>query len=303
MNFPQERPDFVPQQDDTDYGDGISKPKYTLGTSETRRGRGTATGRGSEQGKKKKKQRSLKAIESSSRVRLPPLQRKGSKLMDSMAIHMYISKAKPHELHKGLSGKVSPEAGQQMSVLEPMQVSDSALKKQSEPKATRRPFISSQSVTDFPSIRKAALDKAGQASVFIKIDPTTCNTSPSSWRESLYELVSMYGLKSPMRRGNVSSQCSTAVSTKKKQEVVSVLGQIRDVAPGQRVLHRILVRDPNARPESRFHLEFPLSWQQSFQTATPDGDCGYGMLELDWTTGLKTPPRDIPKMNFTLTNH
>ncbi|MGH0117956.1 UNVERIFIED_CONTAM: hypothetical protein FKN15_042731 [Acipenser sinensis] len=303
MNFPQERPDFVPQQDDTDYGDGISKSKYTLGTSETRRGRGTATGRGSEQGEKKKKQRSLKAIESSSRVRLPPLQRKGSKLMDSMAIHMYISKAKPHELHKGLSGKVSPEAGQQMSVLEPMQVSDSALKKQSESKATRRPFISSQSVTDFPSIRKAALDKAGQASVFIKIDPTTCNTSPSSWRESLYELVSMYGLKSPMRRGNVSSQCSTAVSTKKKQEVVSVLGQIRDVAPGQRVLHRILVRDPNARPESRFHLEFPLSWQQSFQTATPDGDCGYGMLELDWTTGLKTPPRDIPKMNFTSTNH
>ncbi|XP_041090456.1 WD repeat-containing protein 87-like [Polyodon spathula] len=305
MKFPQERPDFVPQRDDTDYGDGVSKSKYTLGTSETRRGRGTATGRGSEQ--EKKKQRSLKAIESSSRVRLPPLQRKGSKLMDSMAIHMYISKAKPHEQQKRLSVKVSPQAGQQIPDLEPMQVSDSALKKQSDPKAappsSRRTFICSQSVTAFPSIRKAALEKAGQASAFIKIDPTARNTSPNSWRESLYELVSMYGLKSLMRRGKGASQFSTAASTKKTQEVVSVLGQIKDVAPGQRVLHRILVRDPNVRPESGFHLEFPLSWKQSFQTMSPHGDCGYGMLELDWTTGLKTPPRDIPKMNFTSTNH
>ncbi|KAJ7990432.1 hypothetical protein DPEC_G00300260 [Dallia pectoralis] len=155
------------------------------------------------------------------------------------------------------------------------------------------PAIKAPGVSGVSSIgvsREAGLGQLPAGAHRFRLEPIK-GTGDPGWKESLNELVTIYGFRSPRTIRQI------ALSQKAVQRFPYVLPPLharptRNLSPGQRVVGKIQLRELSLEKRPlQFHHVLPLPSQHNCHTLDPSGAYSYGRLEEEWTREPMEPQR------------
>ncbi|XP_038623365.1 WD repeat-containing protein 87 [Tachyglossus aculeatus] len=119
-----------------------------------------------------------------------------------------------------------------------------------------------------------------------------CGEDSPRWLAQFNHLLDLYRLKSPRLRA-LLQRLLTAQDHPHREFVADSAREARDLAPGERLLWRVLCGCPQPPPRPPdFQQVLPLPWRNNVHTTRPRGDAHWGILKLTWRSLASTLPTE-----------